>query len=147
LLKGRIAVPVRNLAGDVLAYVGFASDAQAGSRYRYPPKFQPALEIFNLHALRRSPSAAETTFLAPEILGVLKLAQAKFPFLLGLFDGTLSEAQESLLLSTLKEGSRLVLAGSGFESSVFERLSRHFPLRSVVSESELDIETVAAVES
>lgn len=147
LLKGRIAVPIRNFAGDLVAYIGFASDAQAGSRYRYPPKFQPALEVFNLHALRQASSAAETTFLAPEILGVLRLAETKFPFLVGLFDGSLSESQEAALLSTLPKDSKLVLAGSGFEASVFERLSRTFSLRNIALEAELGIETVASAGS
>ncbi len=72
-------------------------------------------------------------YLAPEILGVLRLAAAGFPRLAGLFDGSLSDQQEALLLALLPEGTRVVLVGAGFEASILGRLARSFSLRNLTS--------------
>ena len=51
LLKGRLAIPIHSGRGELLAYrAGLAvEDGSETPRYLFPPKFHPALEVFNLH--------------------------------------------------------------------------------------------------
>lgn len=130
LLKGRIAVPIRNRKGDLLAYAGLAADLAAADRYLFPPKFHPELEVFNTDHLSESAAAGEPTYLASEILGVLRLTDAGIEPVLGLFHGTLSEPQARALAQALPADSRLHLAGA-FESAAIARLTDHFAVRSL----------------
>lgn len=52
IMKGRIAIPIHNLDGQVLAYAGrYASEdiPDGTDRYRFPKRFLKSLELFNLH--------------------------------------------------------------------------------------------------
>ena len=92
LLKGRLAIPIHSGCGDLLAYAGLAVQDGDTPRYLFPPKFHPALEVFNLHRLMEVTEATGPLYLAPEIEGVLRLAEAGVASALGLFDGSLSYA-------------------------------------------------------
>ena len=52
IMKGRIAIPIHNLQGEVMAYAGrYASEdiAEGTDRYRFPKRFLKSLELYNLH--------------------------------------------------------------------------------------------------
>lgn len=52
IMKGRIAIPIRNLNGEVMAYGGrYASEdvPEGTDRYRFPKRFLKSLELYNLH--------------------------------------------------------------------------------------------------
>jgi len=52
IMKGRIAVPIHNLDGEVLAYAGRYADEDipdGTDRYRFPKRFLKSLELYNLH--------------------------------------------------------------------------------------------------
>jgi DNA primase len=94
LLKGRLAIPIHNAAGELVAYAGLAIEDETSPRYLFPPKFHPALEVFNRDRLLAITEPEGPLYLAPEIEGVLRLVESGHLSALGLFDGSLSEAQE-----------------------------------------------------
>ena len=51
MMKGRFAVPIHNIDGELLAYCGIAIDDETKPRLKFPPsdKYDPAIDLFNLH--------------------------------------------------------------------------------------------------
>jgi DNA primase len=123
LLRERMAIPIHNVSGALVAYVGLALNGEA-PRYLFPPKFHAALEVMNLHRLANSAEEGGTLYLVPEIAGVLHLTDAFSP-VLGLFDGSLSSAQEEAIAGAVTLYERLVLVGEGFSDRTVARLARH----------------------
>jgi DNA primase len=124
LLKGRLAIPIHGRHGELLAYAGLALGEEA-PRYLFPPKFHPALEVFNLHRLIEIPEESGPLYLVPDVLGVLRLAEAGYVSVLGLFDGSLSEAQEEAIRGALSLYEGFVLMGEGFADRTVARLARY----------------------
>ncbi len=125
LLKGRLAIPIHDSEGELLAYAGLAIEDDATPRYLFPPKFHPELEVFNLHRFADFAREDGPLYLASEILGVLQLADAGQVTVLGLFDGSLSEKQEEAVAGVLSHFEELVLVGEGFSDRAVARLVRH----------------------
>jgi DNA primase len=128
LLKGRLAIPIHSAGGELVAYGGLAIEENASPRYLFPPKFYPSLEIFNLQRLPEFAGEDGPLYLTPEIEGVLRLAEVEIVAAVGLFDGSLSEAQEEAVRGALPLFERLVLVGEGFEDRTVARLARHAPV-------------------
>jgi DNA primase len=128
LLKGRFAIPIHSAGGDLVAYAGLAVEEDASPRYLFPPKFHPSLEVMNLHRLPEFVEEGGPLYLAAEIEGVLRLAEVGIVAALGLFDGSLSLAQEKAVMGALPLFERLVLVGEGFEDRTVARLARHASL-------------------
>lgn len=58
MMAGRICIPIHNLDGDLVAYVGRWPDDDPPDdeeKYRFPPKFEKLGELYNLHRLGQSP--------------------------------------------------------------------------------------------
>lgn len=131
LLKGRIAVPIRNGKGELVAYGGLLPDLTSDGRYLFPPKFHCALEVFNVDRFPATREADTPTYLASEILDVLRLVDVGVEPVLGVFDGMLSEPQARRLDELLAPGSRLILAGSGFDPRTVAGLTDRFLVRTM----------------
>ncbi len=127
-LKGRLAIPIRNAEGELIAYTGLALQATETPRYLFPPNFHSSLEVMNLHRLADFVDDGPL-YLVPEIEGVLRLADAGETAVLGLFDGSLSKAQEGALQGVLRLFDELVLVGDGFADRTVARLARHTAVR------------------
>jgi len=123
LLKGRLAIPIHNSGGELVAYAGLALQGET-PRYLFPPNFRPALEVFNLHRIMDCSGENGRLYLVPEIEAVLRLRDAGVESVLGLFDGTLSGEQEESIKGILTIYEQLVLLGEGFEDSAVARLTR-----------------------
>lgn len=125
LLKGRLAIPIHNGRGELLAYAGLALADDEAPRYLFPPKFHAGLEVFNLHRLLEVAEETGPLYFAPEIEGVLRLAEAGAVSALGLFDGSLSEDQENAIVGALSLYEGFVLVGEGFADRTIARLARY----------------------
>jgi DNA primase len=128
ILKGRLAIPIHNAAGELVAYAGLAIEDNTSPRYLFPPKFHPGLEVFNLDRLAAITEPEGPLYLAPEIEGVFRLVEAGHLSALGLFDGSLSDAQEEAIFGELDRHEGLVLVGEGFADRSVSRLARHATL-------------------
>jgi DNA primase len=125
LLKERLAIPIHSAEGELVAYAGLAVEEDASPRYLFPPKFCAPLEVMNLHRLPEFAEEDGPLYLAPEIEGLLRLAEVGIVAALGLFDGSLSLAQEEAITGALPLFERLVLVGEDFEDRTIARLARH----------------------
>ncbi len=65
-LSGRVAIPIHNEAGALVAYAGRSVDEQL-PKYKLPPAFRKSSELFNLHR------AAHTTRRCGRRRGILRL--------------------------------------------------------------------------
>jgi DNA primase len=124
LMKGRLAIPIHNREGELVAYAGLALAGET-PRYLFPPKFHPELEVVNLHRLEEFALEDSALYLVPEIEGVLRLAEGGVTSALGLVNGSLSSEQEDALAGALALYDRLVLVGEGFADRTVARLARH----------------------
>jgi DNA primase len=95
LMSGRIVIPIRNLHGQLVAYAGRALDERP-PKYKLPPGFRKALEMFNLH--RAVAAVGNTVIVVEGYFDCMRVHQAGFPCAVALMGSSLSAAQESGLL-------------------------------------------------
>lgn len=94
LMQGRIAIPIHDDQGRLVAYCGRALDQDA-PRYRFPAGFQKAQVLFNFHRARATSE--------PEVIVVegffdcMRVHQAGYPWVVALMGARLSEMQRDLL--------------------------------------------------
>lgn len=88
----RIVIPIHNLQGELVAYVGRSLDPELKDKYHFPSGFRKTQELFNLHRV-----TGEAAIVVEGFFGTMKVFQAGLPNVMALMGRTLSEAQESLL--------------------------------------------------
>jgi DNA primase len=109
ILSGRIAIPIYNQRGDLVAYAGRAvneEQAKAEGKYKLPAGFNKSLEIYNGHRLAPGLSLV---ILVESFLSVWALHQAGFPAVAALMGSSLSEAQAETIAGLLGPAGRLLL--------------------------------------
>ena len=135
LMRGRIAIPIHDEHGDLVAYAGRAVDgalAAEKGKFRFPDGFKKSLVLFNLH---RAMQSSDCHLIVVEgFFDCFKVTQAGFPYVVALMGSTLSEPQEQLLLA---HSDRLTLfldgddAGTKCLREFYARLRRRTYLREV----------------
>lgn len=95
LLSGRIVIPIRNCAGELVAYAGRAVDGEP-PKYKLPPGFRKALELFNRD--RALATGSKTVIVVEGYFDCLRVHQAGFPSVVALMGSSLSRWQEMALL-------------------------------------------------
>lgn len=70
-IGGRLAIPIHNERGELIAYCGRALD-DAEPKYRLPTNFRKDLALFNLHRLTTDESSPATVILVESYLSVIK---------------------------------------------------------------------------
>ncbi len=131
MLKGRIAVPIHDVDGQLVGYVGRWADEtvpDGEERYKLPPGFHKNLVLFNLHRVRD----AEHVVIVEGCWSVFRL-HALGISAVALLGRTLSSIQEDLLASSSAKRLTLLLDGDrpGREASaeLLPRLARRFFVR------------------
>lgn len=100
LMRKRIAIPIHDDNGDLVAYAGRAVDhelAEANGKYRLPDGFKKSFVLFNLH--RAAEHSERGLILVEGFFDCFKLHQAGFPNVVALMGSTLSEPQQELILA------------------------------------------------
>ena len=122
-MAGRVAVPIHNERGELVAYAGRALKEGEEPRYKFPSGFEKAHVLYNLHSAL--PAVEERGFLVlvEGFFGAFRLHEAGFPNVAALMGRSLSEPdpkhpehppyQEELLLQALGPQGRLVLLFDG----------------------------------
>lgn len=135
LMRGRIAIPIHDEHGDLVAYAGRAVDdrlAEERGKYRLPDGFKKSAVLFNLH--RAKELAGRWLIVVEGFFGSFKVHQAGFANVVALIGSTLSEQQEQLLID---HGDRLDLmfdgdaAGTKCLREFYGRLRRRLYLREI----------------
>ena len=89
-MHDRIAIPIHNPKGELVAYAGRSIDGSE-PRYKFPAGFHKSLELYNLHRVRDEVSVV----LVEGFFDCMKVTQAGFPCV-ALMGSTMSEAQEQI---------------------------------------------------
>lgn len=99
LFKGRIAIPIHDEKGRLVAYTGRAIDNER-PKYKFPKGFSKSLEVYNLH--RAKDSKAKETVLVEGYFDVFRLYQAGYEAI-ALMGSSIGQVQEELILSLNKD--------------------------------------------
>jgi DNA primase len=142
IMKERIAIPIHNPKGELVAYAGRVPDDRipVGERYKYPETFHREWEVFNLHrAVRALKTNGFGLILTEDFLDVFRLYEAGYENAVALMGRRLSACQHTLLLGAIGRKSPLTLMmeeGSGL-SDLLLCLARDFAVRLVPRRPEM----------
>lgn len=110
LLAGRIAIPIHNAAGALVAYAGRwpGDPPDETPKYKLPAGFKKSLEIFNLHrAIQESPE--QPLVIVEGFFDCIHLWQLGVKRVIAIMGSSLSPAQEELIRKHTDSRSRVVL--------------------------------------
>ena len=131
MMADRIAMPIHNVKGEVVAYAGrFVGEAPEGTpKYKLPPGFRKSQELFNLDRASKEPSDLPLV-IVEGFFDAMKLHQHGCRKVVALMGSTLSSAQEELIrLHTNSQGHVIVMldeneAGKAGREDIACRLSK-----------------------
>jgi len=132
-MSGHIAIPIHNAEGRLVAYAGRwpgnPSDDET-PKYRLPPGFRKARELFNLHRAVQE-SCNQPLVIVEGFFDCFALWQRGIRRVIALMGSSLSDAQESLIIQITNPQSRIVLmldedeTGREARMKIIPRLARH----------------------
>jgi DNA primase len=134
LMRGRIAIPIHDEEGQLVAYAGRAVESAANgeTRYRLPDGFKKSFVLFNLHRAREH--AADGLIVVEGFFDCFRVHQAGYPNVVALMGSQASEAHVALLTATT---DRVVLMFDGDDAGLnctrdfWKRLRRRLFLKEV----------------
>jgi DNA primase len=107
LMSGRVAIPIQDDAGQLVAYCGRAVD-EVEPRYRFPAGFQKSQVLF--HYDRARTADGDQVLLVEGFFDCMRVYQAGFPCVVALMGARLSPRQKGLLAARFR-GVMLLLDG------------------------------------
>ncbi|HXT10549.1 MAG TPA: toprim domain-containing protein [Candidatus Angelobacter sp.] len=132
MMAGRIAIPIHNVNGEVVAYAGRLTNGEPSDenpKYKLPPGFKKSLELFNIdRAGKESPD--EPLVVVEGFFDCMKLHQVGHRKTVALMGSSMSPAQEELIREHTHANSRVILmldedeAGQAGREDISARLSR-----------------------
>jgi DNA primase len=143
LMRGRIAIPIHNFAGELVAYCGRwpGKPPEDKPKYSLPKDFRKSLELFNAHSVWESMEPGDHSsgplFIVEGYFDCMKLVQAGFPNTVALMGSSLSPQQELIIGELLNESAAIVLlldedeAGRRARTEIGARLSLRYFVRAI----------------
>ncbi len=128
LMQGRVAIPVHNENGEVVAYAGRSIDGRE-PKYRFPRGFHKGLELFNIHRAKKTKGGK--VIVVEGFFDALQVHQAGFPNVVALMGTTLSEAQLNTLAGNF-QSAVLMLDGDGPGRAASPKIADQFGRRMAV---------------
>jgi DNA primase len=110
VMADRIAIPIRNPEGDVVAYAGRwpGMPADDAPKYKLPQGFRKSLELFNIdRAIKESPD--KPLVIVEGFFGCMKLHQHGCHKVVALMGSSMSTAQEDLIRKHTNRKSQVIL--------------------------------------
>jgi DNA primase len=143
MMAERIAIPIHNPEGGVVAYAGrwLGEPPEGTPKYKLPPGFKKSLELFNVDRARKEP-AEKPLVIVEGFFGCMMLHQHGHRKVVSLMGNNLSPAQEQLLREVLTPDGRVILmldhdeAGRIGTEEIIPRLSRFAYVKSYCFEKE-----------
>jgi DNA primase len=138
LMKERIAIPIHNARGELVAYAGRALDDRprkggaSAERYRYPDGFRREWELYNVHRAFRARKTNGWGFLVTEdFLDVFRLYEAGYENAVAFMGRSVSPRQTELLAGAVgrKSGLTLFLEEGAGLAEILLSLARDFAVR------------------
>jgi len=131
MMADRIAIPIHNVKGEVVAYAGrFIGATQEGApKYKLPPGFRKSQELFNIDRAIKEP-ADQPLIIVEGFFDAMKLHQHGCRKVVALMGSTLSTAQEELIRQHTNSRSHVIVmldendAGKAGREDITCRLSK-----------------------
>jgi DNA primase len=131
MMADRIAIPIHNVKGEVVAYAGrFIGATQEGApKYKLPPGFRKSQELFNIDRAIKEP-ADQPLIIVEGFFDAMKLHQHGCRKVVALMGSTLSTAQEELIRQQTNSQSHVIVmldendAGKAGREDIACRLSK-----------------------
>lgn len=132
MMAGRIAIPIHNPGGEIVAYVGRLIEgepSETNPKYKLPPGFKKSLELFNIDRAAKEP-AAEPLVIVEGFFDCMALHELGHRKTVALMGSSLSDDQEKLIQQHTDANSRIILmldedeAGQSSREEIAARLSR-----------------------
>jgi len=131
MMAGRIAIPIHNPEGNVVAYAGRWPGEQAPDtpKYKLPPGFSKSLELFNIDRAIKE-SAEKPLIIVEGFFAAMTLHQHGCRKVIALMGSTMSATQEELIRKHTNGESRVIVmldeddAGRAGREDIAARLSR-----------------------
>src|SRR5688572_15093221 len=110
MMAERIAIPIHNVDGHVVAYAGryLGDPAEGTPKYKLPQGFRKSLELFNLDRAIKEPSE-KPLVIVEGFFGCMKLHQHGCRKVVALMGSTLSTAQEELIRKHTDRHSQVIV--------------------------------------
>lgn len=117
MMTGRIAIPICNAEGAVVAYAGrFAGEADKDTeKYKLPPGFRKTLEIFNVDRAFREPKD-KALVIVEGYFGCMLMHQHGYKKVIALMGSSMSDVQEKIIREHTDQNSRIVIVFDEDES-------------------------------
>jgi DNA primase len=155
MMAGRIAIPIHNPNGEVVAYAGRLTSGQASDenpKYKLPPGFKKSIELFNIdRAGKESPE--QPLVIVEGFFDCMKFHQHGHRKTVALMGSTMSPAQEELIRKHTNSTSQVIVmldedeAGRAGREDIAVRLSRFcFVKTHVFDQAGMQPETLSAEE-
>ena len=136
MMADRIAIPIHNAEGAVVAYAGrYPGEPPADTpKYKLPPGFQKSLEVFNIDRAIKEPSE-KPLVLVEGFFGCMNLHQFGCRKVVALMGSTMSQAQEELIRRHTDRRSQVIVildedeAGRAGREDIAVRLSKFLFVR------------------
>jgi DNA primase len=131
MMADRIAIPIHNVNGEVVAYAGrFPGEAGEDTpKYKLPPGFRKSQELFNIDRAIKEP-ADQPLVIVEGFFDAMKLHQHGCRKVVALMGSTLSAAQEELIKQHTNSQSHVIVmldeneAGKAGREDIACRLSK-----------------------
>ena len=132
MMADRIAIPIHNVSGEVMAYAGrFPGEPPDADtpKYKLPPGFRKMQELFNIDRASKEP-AEVITVIVEGFFGCMKLHQHGCRKVVALMGSTMSAAQEELIKGLIDNRSQIIVmldedeAGRAGREDIATRLSK-----------------------
>jgi DNA primase len=110
MMADRIAIPIHNAKGEVVAYAGrFPGEpGEDTPKYKLPQGFRKSLELFNLDRAGKEP-AGQPLIIVEGFFGCMKFHQFGFRKVVALMGSTMSAAQEELIKQHTDRHSQVIV--------------------------------------
>ena len=131
MMSGRIAIPIHNPEGEVVAYCGRWPGEPVADvpKYKLPPGFRKSLEVFNIdRAAKASPD--KPLVIVEGFFDCMKLHQHGCRRVVALMGSTMSAPQEQLIRTCTDQHSRIIVmldedeAGRAGRDDIAARLAK-----------------------
>ncbi len=131
MMAGRIAIPIHNAKGQVVAYAGrhVGDPAEGTPKYKLPPGFRKSLELFNLDRAKQA-SPDLPLIVVEGFFDAMKLHQLGHRKVVALMGSSMSAAQEDLIRRHTDQHSLIVVmldedeAGRSARDEIASRLAK-----------------------
>ena len=131
MMEGRIAIPIHNVKGEVVAYAGrfVGEPSEDTPKYKLPPGFRKSQELFNIDRAAKQPADGPLV-IVEGFFDAMRLHQHGCYKVVALMGSTLSSAQEELIRQHTTSQSHVIVmldeneAGKAGREDIACRLSK-----------------------